>query len=172
MRATAGNIHTKGRMASTIGRWLSTLSSFYNYCQIEDILDKNPAPNVRRPRVHDESRTLGRTARNSAYWRLTHRVDVASIDCVASRPCDAARPRRAYQPPPVLVEGSRCLRRGGARSLSSPTVMSALGPVPFVVDVFACEGNEMRAPGTRALLDQSRTDREPVGTFRASSRCG
>ena len=45
--------------ASTIGRRLSTLSSFYKYCQTEDILDKNPALNVRRPRVHDESRTLG-----------------------------------------------------------------------------------------------------------------
>ena len=49
----------EGRMASTIGRRLSTLSSFYKYCQIEDILDKNPALNVRRPKVHDESRTLG-----------------------------------------------------------------------------------------------------------------
>ena len=48
-----------GRMASTIGRRLSTLSSFYKYCQTEDILDKNPALNVRRPKVHDESRTLG-----------------------------------------------------------------------------------------------------------------
>lgn len=46
-------------MASTIGRRLSTLSSFYRYCQTEDILDKNPALNVRRPKVHDESRTLG-----------------------------------------------------------------------------------------------------------------
>lgn len=49
----------EGRMASTIGRRLSTLSSFYRYCQTEDILDKNPALNVRRPKVHDESRTLG-----------------------------------------------------------------------------------------------------------------
>jgi integrase/recombinase XerD len=49
----------EGRMASTIGRRLSTLSSFYKYCQTEDILDKNPALNVRRPKVHDESRTLG-----------------------------------------------------------------------------------------------------------------
>jgi len=49
----------QGRMPSTIGRRLSTLSSFYKYCQIEDIIDKNPALNVRRPRAHDESRTLG-----------------------------------------------------------------------------------------------------------------
>ncbi len=49
----------EGRMASTIHRRLSTLSSFYRYCQTEDILDKNPALNVRRPKVHDESRTLG-----------------------------------------------------------------------------------------------------------------
>jgi site-specific recombinase XerC len=32
----------EGRMASTIGRRLSTFSSFYKYCQVEDILDKNP----------------------------------------------------------------------------------------------------------------------------------
>jgi hypothetical protein len=49
----------EGRMASTVGRRLSTLSSFYRYCQTEDILDKNPALNVRRPKVHDEPRTLG-----------------------------------------------------------------------------------------------------------------
>ena len=47
------------RMPSTIGRRLSTLSSFYKYCQIEEILDKNPAANIRRPKVNNESRTLG-----------------------------------------------------------------------------------------------------------------
>ncbi len=52
-------VEKEGRMASTIGRRSSTLSSFYKYCQLEDILDKNPAVNVRRPKVHDESRTLG-----------------------------------------------------------------------------------------------------------------
>ena len=46
-------------MASTIGRRSSTLSSFYRHSQTEDTLDKNPALNVRRPKVHDESRTLG-----------------------------------------------------------------------------------------------------------------
>ena len=38
---------------------LSTLSSFCKYCQIEDIVIKNPAANIRRPKVNDESRTLG-----------------------------------------------------------------------------------------------------------------
>ena len=49
----------EGRMASTIARRLSTLSSFYKYCQIEDIIAKNPAANIRRPKVNAESRTLG-----------------------------------------------------------------------------------------------------------------
>ena len=49
----------EGRMPSTIARRLSTLSSFYKYCQIEDIVTKNPAANIRRPKVPDESRTLG-----------------------------------------------------------------------------------------------------------------
>ena len=30
----------EGRMASTIGRRLSTLLPFYKYCQLEDILDR------------------------------------------------------------------------------------------------------------------------------------
>ena len=49
----------EGRMPSTIGRRLSRLSSFYKYCQLEDILEKNPAANIRRPKVNAESRTLG-----------------------------------------------------------------------------------------------------------------
>ena len=56
----------EGRMPSTISRRLSTLSSFYKYCQLEDILEKNPAANVRRPKVNDESRTVGWIATNSA----------------------------------------------------------------------------------------------------------
>jgi integrase/recombinase XerD len=50
----------QGRMTSTIARRLSTLSSFYRYAHLEGIVDKNPAANVRRPRVDYESRTLGR----------------------------------------------------------------------------------------------------------------
>ncbi len=49
----------EGRMPSTISRRLSTLSSFYRYCQIEDIITKNPAANIRRPKVDPESRTQG-----------------------------------------------------------------------------------------------------------------
>ena len=48
-----------GLMPSTISRRISTLSSFYRYCQIEDIITKNPALNVRRPKRSTESRTLG-----------------------------------------------------------------------------------------------------------------
>lgn len=55
----------EGRMASTIARRLSTLSSFYKYCQIEDIIAKNPAANVRRPKVNPESRTWGWIEMNS-----------------------------------------------------------------------------------------------------------
>jgi site-specific recombinase XerD len=56
----------EGRMASTIGRRLSTLSSFYRYCQTEDILDKNPALNVRRPKSTTNHAPWAWTATNSA----------------------------------------------------------------------------------------------------------
>ena len=52
-------IEQEGRMPSTINRRLSTCSSFYKYCQIEEILDRDPAANIRRPKVQYESRTLG-----------------------------------------------------------------------------------------------------------------
>jgi site-specific recombinase XerD len=48
-----------GRMRSTVGRRLSTLASFYRYCEQEQLIERNPALNVRRPKVDYESRTLG-----------------------------------------------------------------------------------------------------------------
>ncbi len=48
-----------GRMRSTVARRLSTLVSFYRYCEQEGLTERNPALNVRRPRVDYESRTLG-----------------------------------------------------------------------------------------------------------------
>jgi integrase/recombinase XerD len=48
-----------GRMRSTVARRLSTLASFYKYAEQEDLVDRNPAVNVRRPKVDYESRTLG-----------------------------------------------------------------------------------------------------------------
>lgn len=48
-----------GRMRSTVARRLSTLASFYKYCEQEQLVDRNPALNVRRPKVDYESRTLG-----------------------------------------------------------------------------------------------------------------
>jgi site-specific recombinase XerD len=48
-----------GRMRSTVARRLSTLVSFYRYCEQEGLIERNPALNVRRPRVDYESRTLG-----------------------------------------------------------------------------------------------------------------
>ncbi len=40
-----------GRMRSTVARRLSTLASFYKYCEQEQVIDRNPALNVRRPMV-------------------------------------------------------------------------------------------------------------------------
>ncbi len=48
-----------GRMRSTVARRLSTLASFYKYCEQEQLVGRNPALNLRRPKVDYESRTLG-----------------------------------------------------------------------------------------------------------------
>ncbi len=52
-------MEANGRMRSTVARRLSTLGSFYRYCHVEGILERNPAANVRHPKVDTESRTLG-----------------------------------------------------------------------------------------------------------------
>ena len=48
-----------GRMRSTVARRLSTLASFYRYCEQEQLVERNPALNIRRANVDYESRTLG-----------------------------------------------------------------------------------------------------------------
>jgi integrase/recombinase XerD len=55
----AREMEQQGRMRSTVARRLSTLCSFYRYCHLEGLLARNPADNVRRPKVDPESRTLG-----------------------------------------------------------------------------------------------------------------
>jgi len=49
----------RGLMRSTVARRLSTLTSFYRYCQEEELISRSPAVNLRRPKVDYESRTLG-----------------------------------------------------------------------------------------------------------------
>jgi integrase/recombinase XerD len=55
----ARHLEANGRMPSTVARRLSTLASFYRYCHVEGVLRRNPAANVRRPKVDHESHTLG-----------------------------------------------------------------------------------------------------------------
>jgi site-specific recombinase XerD len=52
-------MESEGRMRSTVARRLSTLASFYRYCHAEGVIARDPAVNVRRPKVDHESRTLG-----------------------------------------------------------------------------------------------------------------
>ena len=48
-----------GLIGSTVARRISTLASFYRYCEQEELMAKDPAINVRRPKIDNESRTLG-----------------------------------------------------------------------------------------------------------------
>ncbi len=55
----ARSLEAKGLMPSTIARRLSALTSFYRYCEQEEHVERTPAAHVRRPKVDNESRTLG-----------------------------------------------------------------------------------------------------------------
>ena len=46
-------------MPATIARRLSGLTSFYRDCEQEALVDRSPAEHARRPKVDNESRTLG-----------------------------------------------------------------------------------------------------------------
>ncbi len=50
---------SEGKAPATIGRRLSTVCGFYNYCSQERLIDRNPAAHVRRPKQNYESSTLG-----------------------------------------------------------------------------------------------------------------
>ena len=52
-------MESAGKMRSTVARRMSTIAGFFKYCHDEGLLDRNPAANVRRPKVDHESRTLG-----------------------------------------------------------------------------------------------------------------
>jgi site-specific recombinase XerD len=56
---SAGWLEHRGAARATIGRRLSTVTSFYRYCTEEGLLDRNPAANVRRPRQRQESTMSG-----------------------------------------------------------------------------------------------------------------
>lgn len=50
---------SEGKAPATIGRRLSTICGFYNYCSEEYLIERNPAAHVRRPKQNYESSTLG-----------------------------------------------------------------------------------------------------------------
>ena len=53
------SLEDHGYARSTIGRRLSTVASFYKWCVDEELLVRNPAANVRRPKISQDSTTLG-----------------------------------------------------------------------------------------------------------------
>lgn len=53
------HLEDQGYARSTIGRRLSTVASFYKWCTDEELLGRNPAANVRRPKISQDSTTLG-----------------------------------------------------------------------------------------------------------------
>lgn len=69
----ARQMEADGKMRSTVARRISTLGSFYRYCHVEGILERNPAANVRRPKVDYESRTFGLDRNERAQgWQARH----------------------------------------------------------------------------------------------------
>ncbi|MDP9473409.1 MAG: hypothetical protein M3Q71_22555 [Chloroflexota bacterium] len=58
-KRTSGSSVAGWRRTARCARRLSTLASFYRHCEQEGLIERNPAANLRRPKVDYESRTLG-----------------------------------------------------------------------------------------------------------------
>ena len=123
-----------GRMRSTVARRLSTLASFYKYCEQEQLVDRNPALNVRRPKVDYEKGSPFETFRRPP------------ATLIPARPCGTtgagghwtATPptswRRSWPAPPGDRHRRRyralvTLARAGSRAGCRPTARS--GRVPL-----------------------------------------
>ncbi|MGQ0434565.1 MAG: tyrosine-type recombinase/integrase [Microthrixaceae bacterium] len=55
----ARELEDHGRRPSTIGRRLSTITSFYRYASEEGVIEHSPAVHIRRPRLDYESHAVG-----------------------------------------------------------------------------------------------------------------
>lgn len=55
----ARELEDLGRRPATIGRRLSTITSFYRYASEEGVIEHSPAVHIRRPRLDYESHTVG-----------------------------------------------------------------------------------------------------------------
>ena len=59
-------METRGRMRSTVARRIPTLASFYRYCHLESLLERNAAANVRRPKLDGSPAPSASIATSSA----------------------------------------------------------------------------------------------------------
>lgn len=65
---------------ATTGRRISTVAGYYRYAVVDEVIDRDPAQYVRRPKLPDESQTLG----------LTHLEFEAVLVASRGRPTDHA----------------------------------------------------------------------------------
>jgi len=75
-----------GRMRSTVARRLSTLASFYKYCEQERLTDRNPALNVRRPKVATSSERFSSRPASAKRGTTPWRRCWPSTGCASPRP--------------------------------------------------------------------------------------
>lgn len=73
-----------GNKPSTVAAKLNAVVGFYRYAFLEDVIDKNPAVHVDRPKIPRES------SRNGRFWLLyehmrAHGVDPRTLDALTSR---------------------------------------------------------------------------------------
>jgi integrase/recombinase XerD len=74
----------RGNKPATVSNRLAAICSFYKWCEIEEYVDKDPARHVRRPKVSNESNTIGlsRTQFMALYEASQKRASYHALVCL------------------------------------------------------------------------------------------
>ena len=125
---------------STVGRRLSTISMFYRWCCDEELIGKNPAANVRRPKIPQDSPTRGLDRQELGAFLVAAETTGAKAHALAcllglnglrvSEACNANIEAIGFE------RGHRTLlvdRKGGKRALI-PLVPRTARAIDLVVD--------------------------------------
>lgn len=124
----ARQLEAAGRKPATVARHLATIAGFYRYRVEEGSADRSPAAHVRRPKVSDESPTLGLSrdelaAVLAAGDRSASSVDLALVCLLA---LNGLRVSEAYE---ADVSDRRCERGHQVLAITRKGDTPALAPL-------------------------------------------
>ncbi len=174
------------KSAGCAGPWpggCPPLASFYRYCEQEGLIERNPAANVRRPKVDYESRTLGLDRNELGAFLVQAGLgsarDHALASLLALNAYASPRPSRptstTWSSNGATGHSRSCARASSTPSSPSPPHLTGTGPVhrraddrgrsssaPSVPDGPLGSGTHRQAPGPTCRDHQAHKRPQPA----------